>query len=93
MKPYIWSEEKDAVLRKARGFGFADIVAAVEAGQLLDEVPHPGPGFEHQRMLIVTLRGCVVVVPSVADGDVRFLETAYYNRRAQTLYLGGSGNG
>ncbi|MDJ0824945.1 MAG: hypothetical protein QNJ16_05520 [Rhodobacter sp.] len=90
---YAWSDEKDEVLRKERGFGFADVVAAIDTGFMLDDIAHPGAGFEHQRMMFVLIRGYTIAVPYVTDGKVKFLKTAYHNRQAHRRYMGRDSDG
>lgn len=84
---YSWDDEKDALLQEERGFGFAEIVAAVEAGGVLDDVENPSSNFPHQRALIIELHGYAVFVPYVVTEDHKFLKTAYYSRRHTKQYL------
>ena len=84
---YSWDDEKNALLQEQRGFGFADIIAALEDGGLLDDIDHPSPNYPNQRVLYVALNGYAVAVPYVADGETKFLKTAFYDRRANKKYL------
>lgn len=85
---FAWGAEKNARLKRERGFGFEDIIVAIGDGGLLDDVVHPSPDYAHQRILIVCVGDKVIAVPYVMDGDVRFLKTAYASRSARKRYLG-----
>jgi hypothetical protein len=41
MKPFRWPPDKNDLLKQERGISFEDITVAVEAGGLLEVVPHP----------------------------------------------------
>ncbi len=85
---YLWSNEKDALLRAERGFGFTDVVTAIESGGVLFDGSYPRPGYEHQRQMIVRFVDMALVVPYVFDGSDRFLKTAFPSRVARRKYLG-----
>lgn len=84
---FAWDADKNALLKKERGFGFEDLVLAIEEDGPLDDISHPSPSFAHQRILVVALQGYAIVVPYVNDGDTLFLKTAYASRRATKTYL------
>jgi hypothetical protein len=86
---FLWSSEKDALLRQQRGFGFMDVVVAIENGGLLADWPNLRPGYEHQGQFIVAMGDVVLVVPYVQDGEDLFLKTAFPSRVARRKYLGG----
>ncbi len=88
-KPFRWDSEKNAWLRRTRGFDFEDIVEAIDSGQLLADIPHPAAGREHQRLMVVAIDGYAIVVPFVEDEDGIFLKTAFPDRRATRRFLGG----
>lgn len=44
MSPVVWSHDKNALLIAERGVSFEVVVAAIEAGELLDMLAHPNPG-------------------------------------------------
>jgi len=72
-----------AALHAARGISFERVVAAVEAGGLLDVLPHPNPAmFSNQRVMVVAWAGCAHVVPFVAQSDHHFLKTVIPSRQA-----------
>lgn len=87
-KPFIWNPDKNEWLKQERGFGFEDVVAAIESGALLDDLPNPSSAYPDQRLLIVLLDAHAVVVPYVTEAEHRFLKTAFPSRKATKLYQG-----
>jgi hypothetical protein len=86
---YRWSDEKNLLLQAERSLSFEAVESAIEAGNLLDDIPHPDPNrFPGQRMLIVRIGDQVCVVPYVVDGATRFLKTIYPSRKAKRAYGG-----
>ena len=83
-----WDESKNEWLKSHRGITFEAIVAAIENGQLLADVDHPGPNRKHQRMFVVELGGYACAVPYVIDGTTAFLKTAFRSRDMQKKYMG-----
>ena len=89
MTHYRWDDEKNRWLQQERGIRFEQIVAALEAGALLDELVHPNPErYPGQYVLIVKLEDYAYVVPSVVDGETYFLKSAWPSRKATRDYLG-----
>lgn len=43
MGPFLWSHEKKVRLLAERGLCFEAVVAAIDAGALLDVLEHPNP--------------------------------------------------
>ena len=84
---YAWGADKSETLRRERGFGFEDVVTAIEAKGVLDDISHSNPAYPHQRIMFVDLRGYVIVVPYVMDGETKFLKTAFPDRKATRKYL------
>lgn len=82
-----WDDEKNARLKAERGFGFEDVVEALEAELLLGEEPNPTAGREDQRVFYVRLDDYVVVVPYVRDEVGIFLKTAFASRKATRRFL------
>ncbi len=86
---YLWNDEKNAVLQRERGLSFEMVVEALEAGNLLGDMPHPdGTRYHNQRVLHVMVNGYACAVPFVEDGDVRFLKTIYPSRKVNRLHSG-----
>ena len=86
-KPFFWSPEKNRRIKQERGFGFEDIVEAIDGGGLLDELRHPKDRYKNQRLYVVNLNGYAIIVPYVEEEDYVFLKTAFSSRRATKEYL------
>jgi len=92
-RPISWNEEKNLWLRETRGFGFEDVVAAIDDEAVLDDLEHPSPRYAHQRMLVVRIGGDAVLVPYLTDETGSFLKTAYASRKYRRVYLGDTDDG
>ncbi|GAB1387914.1 MAG: hypothetical protein AMXMBFR78_27810 [Rubrivivax sp.] len=83
MRPFRWSAEKNALLEAERGISFEEITVAVEAGALLELVPHPNPKkYPRQKVMVVEVAGYAYLVPFVEEGDHFFLKTIIPSRKA-----------
>ena len=88
MKPFRWNHEKNEMLKIERGISFEEMVLAIEAGGLLDELRHPNPEkYPNQSVLVVTLDGYVYLMPYVEEPDYYFLKTVIPSRKATRDYL------
>jgi len=86
-KPFLWNSEKNVLLKRERGFGFEDVVEAIDSGALLDDLPHPSDRYANLRLYVVNLDGYAITVPYVEEEDYVFLKTAFPNRQATKKYL------
>ena len=87
MKPFRWSESRNAQLRRDRGVSFEEVVIAIASGNLVDVLPHPNTGkYGHQQVFVVILRGYAHLVPFVDAPDYRFLKTIIPSRKAHREY-------
>ena len=93
MRRFRWDYGKNIVLQRTRGIGFEEIVAAIEAGGLLDTVKHHDlRRYPRQQLLIVALHDYAYVVPYVEEEDgTYFLKTVYPSRNMTEKYLQKSG--
>jgi len=83
----LWNPEKDDWLRRERGVGFDDVVAALLERGALADVPHPNKQkYPNQRVLVVEIRGAIYEVPYVTDTATRFLKTMCPSRKASRAY-------
>lgn len=90
MRRFTWNAEKNARLQRERGVSFEELVAALEAGGLLANIPHPNQQrYPHQRILVVNLNGYAYEVPCMPTAEGLFLVTAFPSRRATQRYLRG----
>lgn len=88
MKPFRWSAEKNDLLRRERGVCFEDVTVAVEAGALLEVVPHPNPRrYPRQRVMVVAVAGYACLVPFVEEDDHYFLKTIIPSRKATRDFI------
>lgn len=88
MKPFRWNHDKNEVLKRDRGISFEEIVLAIEADGLLDELQHPNPDkYPNQSILVVALEGYIYLVPYAEEQDFYFLKTVIPSRKATRDYL------
>jgi hypothetical protein len=88
MKPFRWNHEKNEALKIERLISFEEIVLAMEASGLLDELRHPNTEkYPNQSVFVVTLDGYVYLVPYVEEPDYYFLKTVIPSRKATRDYL------
>ena len=84
---YRWDPAKDEWLRRARGFGFGDVVEAIRDQRLFANIPNPSARYPHQHMFIVEIDGYAVGVPYVADNGTIFLKTAFQSRKFKRRFM------
>lgn len=83
MKPFRWNHAKNEALKIERRISFEEIVLAVEADGLLDQLRHPNPEkYPSQSVLAVAFDGYVYLVPYVEEADHFFLKTVIPSRKA-----------
>ena len=88
MKPLRWPPEKNALLKAERGVSFEEITVAVEAGALLEVVPHPKPTkYPRQKIMVVGVGGYAFLVPFVEEDDHFFLKTFIPSRKATRDFM------
>ena len=88
MKPFRWNHDKNEALKIERSVSFEEIVLALEADGLLDELRHPNSEkYPNQSILVVALDGYVYLVPYVEESDHYFLKTVIPSRKATRDYL------
>jgi hypothetical protein len=77
-----------AVQQAERGISFEEITVAVEAGALLDVVPHPKPKqYPRQKIMVVEVFGYAYLVPFVEEEDHIFLKTIIPSRKATRDFI------
>lgn len=88
MNYFIWNEEKNEQLKKARNISFEIIVSQIAMGKILDIVKHPDEKkYENQMIFIIEYESYAYLVPFVEDGECLFLKTIIPNRKATKKYL------
>jgi len=88
MKPFRWNHQKNELLKKDRGISFEEIVLAIEADGLLNELRHPNQDkYPNQSILVVALDVYVYLVPFVEEENYFFLKTVIPSRKTTRDYL------
>jgi hypothetical protein len=88
MKPFRWNHDKNAVLKIERGISFEEMVLAIEADGLFDELRHPNAEkYPNQSIFVIALDGYVYLVPYVEEPGYYFLKTVIPSRKATRDYL------
>jgi len=88
MKPFRWNHDKNEALKIERGISFEEMVLAIEADGLLDELRHPNPEkYPKQSIFVIALDGYVYLVPYVEEPGYYFLKTVIPSRKATRDYL------
>ena len=88
MKPFRWPPHKNELLKAERGISFEEITVAVEAGALLEVVPHPNlKKYPRQKVMIVEVFGYAYLVPFVEEDDHFFLKTIIPSRKATRDFI------
>jgi hypothetical protein len=88
MKMFLWNHEKNETLKAQRNMSFEEIVLAIEADGLLDELRHPNPEkYPNQSVFVVALDDYVYLVPYVDEPGYYFLKTVIPSRKATRDYL------
>ena len=88
MKPFRWNHKKNEALKTQRGISFEEIVLAVEADGLIDELRHTNlDKYPNQSILVVALDAYAYLVPYVEEPDYYFLKTVIPSRKASRDYL------
>ena len=88
MKPFRWNHDKNEALKIERSISFEEIVLAIEADGLLDELRHPNTDkHPNQFVLVVALDDYAYLVPYVEEDEYYFLKTIIPSRKATRDYL------
>jgi len=88
MKPFRWSPDKNDLLKQDRGVSFEEITVAVEAGGLLEIVPHQNPAkYPRQKIMVVEVAGYAFLVPFIEEEDHFFLKTIIPSRKATRDFI------
>ena len=88
MKPFRWNHDKNEALKIERDISFEEMVLAIEADGLLDELRHPNPEkYPNQSVFVIALDGYVYLVPYVEEPGYYFLKTVIPSRKATRDYL------
>jgi uncharacterized DUF497 family protein len=92
---FVWSEDKNNVLRQQRKISFEQILTAIEEKQVVDVIEHPNKvKYKGQIYIMVNYEEYIFVVPAVISesGEECFLKTIYPSRKYTQKYLKGKTN-
>jgi len=93
VKYFDWDEEKNSLLKELREVSFEDVLTAIEAGRILDDIEHPNnKRYPNQRILVIEIENYAYYVPYLEDEKKIFLKTIFPSRRATKKYLFGGEN-
>lgn len=87
-----YNEEKNLLLKAARGVNFENVIEALEKRKILDDIDHFNKKrYPNQRIMIIEINNYVYAVPYVYDHKRKtiFLKTVYPNRVLTEKYLKG----
>lgn len=89
-KAINYSLEKNEILKADRNVSFEDVLLAIEAGNLLDDIEHPNKEkYPNQNIFIILIeiKEYVYLVPYVEDESMIFLKTIIPSRVMTKKYL------
>jgi uncharacterized DUF497 family protein len=90
MKKFVWSDEKNEILKRDRGVSFEEVVVQIANGEILDVLEHPNPDKDpNQRVFVVRIQDYAFLVPFFETGEEILLMTIIPSRKATRDYLGG----
>ncbi len=88
MTEYVFSTQKNAVLKSERGISFEEIIFLIESGAMRHVRNHPNQQkYPKQKMYIVEINGYAYVVPFLDEDGVIRLKTAYPSRKATRQHV------
>jgi hypothetical protein len=84
-----YGNEKNRLLKQTRGIGFEEIIAAIEAGKVLDVYDHPDQeNYPGQKIYVIEALDYVYLVPFIRNEEGIFLKTIIPSRKAKKIYKG-----
>jgi len=90
MKRFVWSDEKNEILKRDRGVSFEEVVVQIANGEILDVLEHPNPDkYPNQRVFVVRIQDYAFLVPFAETGEEILLMTIIPSRKSTREYLGG----
>jgi len=88
MKDYLFSKDKDILLKKIRGIGFDEIIEAITQGKIIKVINHHNTEkYPTQKIYLVEIRNYIFSVPFVEEKDYFFLKTIIPNRKYAKKYI------
>ncbi|MBF0361861.1 MAG: toxin [Oligoflexia bacterium] len=82
MSKFVWSKDKDELLKKTRNISFENVVSAIAEENLLSIEANRSKNHEGQKILIVLINDYPYVIPfdELDNGDI-ILRTIYPSRK------------
>jgi uncharacterized DUF497 family protein len=85
---FDWDDEKNELLKGARGVSFEEVVFHIHNGDVLDIIKHPNAArYPKQNVIVLNMEGYVYLVPYVKEKGTRFLKSIIPSRKATKEYL------
>lgn len=86
-----YSEEKNLLLKETRKIGFENVITAIEAKNILDDLKHKNKKYANQKILVIKIEKYAFAVPYVIDPKKKiiFLKTVYPSRVLTNKYMRG----
>lgn len=84
MKYLNWDSKKNEILKRERVISFDEIAYLIESGQIIGI--EENPGYPNQKMYVLEIENCAVIVPCVEDNNEIFLNTAFPSRKYTKRY-------
>lgn len=85
-----FNEEKNILLKEARGVCFEDVIQAIEEGRILADLKHRNQNrYPGQRILVIKIKDYIYAVPYIIDQkkEAIFLKTVFPSRVLTNKYL------
>ncbi len=84
---FIYSNEKDTLLRQTRGIGFKEIIDCIYSGGVIDAIDDSNQiKYPDSQIYVLKINGYVWFVPFIKAGNKVTLKTAYPTRKANKAY-------
>ena len=88
MSEFDWDDEKNELLKDARGVSFEEVVFHIQNGDVIDIIKHPNAArYSKQNVIVLNMEGYVYLVPYVKEKGTRFLKSIIPSRKATKEYL------
>jgi hypothetical protein len=85
---FDWDPDKNDWLRRNRNITFEEIALLLASGLVWKVTKHLNTKkFPNQHVFLVPVNDYIYFVPSVIEGDVIFLKTAFLHRQSTKMYL------
>jgi hypothetical protein len=85
---YEYDLVKDKKLQTERNISFDELIALIEAGNIIDVLDHPNQTkYPCQKIYIIDVDGYVWLVPYIENDNKIFLKTAFPSRKHTKQYL------